>query len=1048
MGLSPFALGARTVAVVGFREIGPEARRLKAGEAICAALAKALERSPYFRPLPASKVRRALPSLPDVIDPLTAVELGRKVGADVLVDGNVISLGRGAFMANARFVDARAGELRLTPPVEASGKEALKEIGAKLAAELEARLPLTAPVVAVISEEGRAEVAIAVGSRQGVRIGDKFGLYEKGKPVMNPATGEVFGAELKPLGTATVYAVEPTQCWAKVEEMKGEVTVKSIACLLPPGARPTPPTTLILSSRPAGALAFVDDVLRGATPVAVEGVAAGRHKFRLRLEGYRDFEGEAEAEEGEVAIAFAQLLPVPPRGTIKVSSKPPGALVILDGKEIGLTPIEIPAVPAGRHRLAFRLEGYKPHEVEVAVEPQKVAEVSVRLEPLLAKVRIETEPPGAKVFLDRRFVGVSPVVVPEVEVGEHELVVELEGYGRVERKVEIRPGEQKVSVILESLMGTITVRSSPPGATVAVDGKEVGKTPLSFKAKAGPHRVVVTLFGFDPYVADVRVRPGKEVFVDAILKRQYGRLRVETTPPGATIIVDGKEVGKSPLVLEKVAVGEHKVMAKLAGYYPAVTSVLVEKGVEKVAKINLRKVVGGLYVETTPEGAIVYIDGTPKGKTPLGLVLVPGKYRIRIEKQGYRTVEREVEVPREGTAEVRVELERRRGKLRVRSVPEGASVFVDGEFAGTTPFEAELEEGEHEVQIMRSGYLPFVRRVRVEDRRLTEIQALLRPEEAGTLVVLSEPAEARVKVDDREVGATPLTVPRLSVGVHKVVVTKPGYQAWAGEVEIKANQTSQLFIRLKPLLPPPPRRPPSLAATFKVEGPRGRGDARLLVYIGPELVEVQLELPWAAEVKPRMVKVPRHLTLDLPKVKVVEQRMLWVNMAGLIKVVVRPVSDKGQILFYLTPAAQVKVTPGEMPNVTRIVVSKRKVMPRGATRSSSLKSKGRKFHQIGLASWYGGRFHGRRTASGRRFNQYALTAAHRTLPFGTKVEVVRLDNGRRVVVTITDRGPYRRGRIIDLSRGAAARLGILRKGVARVGIRILSLPSRTGRRRR
>ena len=80
--------------------------------------------------------------------------------------------------------------------------------------------------------------------------------------------------------------------------------------------------------------------------------------------------------------------------------------------------------------------------------------------------------------------------------------------------------------------------------------------------------------------------------------------------------------------------------------------------------------------------------------------------------------------------------------------------------------------------------------------------------------------------------------------------------------------------------------------------------------------------------------------------------------------------------------------------------------------------------QSGRASWYGPGFHGRRTASGERFNAGALTAAHRTLPFGARVKVKNAKTGRSVVVRINDRGPYAHGRIIDLSRASAAALGI------------------------
>jgi rare lipoprotein A len=91
----------------------------------------------------------------------------------------------------------------------------------------------------------------------------------------------------------------------------------------------------------------------------------------------------------------------------------------------------------------------------------------------------------------------------------------------------------------------------------------------------------------------------------------------------------------------------------------------------------------------------------------------------------------------------------------------------------------------------------------------------------------------------------------------------------------------------------------------------------------------------------------------------------------------------------------------------------------------------------GVASFYGGRFHGRRTASGARFDANGLTAAHRSLPFGTRVRVTHLGSGRSVEVRINDRGPYVGGRIIDLSHGAAGVIGMHGQGVARVKVTVL-----------
>ena len=90
--------------------------------------------------------------------------------------------------------------------------------------------------------------------------------------------------------------------------------------------------------------------------------------------------------------------------------------------------------------------------------------------------------------------------------------------------------------------------------------------------------------------------------------------------------------------------------------------------------------------------------------------------------------------------------------------------------------------------------------------------------------------------------------------------------------------------------------------------------------------------------------------------------------------------------------------------------------------------------QCGGASWYGPGFHGKKAASGQRFDQNAMTAAHKSLPFGTKVRVVDQRSGKSVNVTINDRGPFHKGRIIDLSKAAATKLGIRNAGTGKVCI--------------
>jgi rare lipoprotein A len=104
-------------------------------------------------------------------------------------------------------------------------------------------------------------------------------------------------------------------------------------------------------------------------------------------------------------------------------------------------------------------------------------------------------------------------------------------------------------------------------------------------------------------------------------------------------------------------------------------------------------------------------------------------------------------------------------------------------------------------------------------------------------------------------------------------------------------------------------------------------------------------------------------------------------------------------------------------------------------------SDARGYKERGIASWYGKKFHGRKTSSGETYNMYAMTAAHKTLPLGTHVSVINLNNNKKATVHINDRGPFVRGRIIDLSYSAAKKLDMISSGTAPVEIVVLGVES-------
>lgn len=144
----------------------------------------------------------------------------------------------------------------------------------------------------------------------------------------------------------------------------------------------------------------------------------------------------------------------------------------------------------------------------------------------------------------------------------------------------------------------------------------------------------------------------------------------------------------------------------------------------------------------------------------------------------------------------------------------------------------------------------------------------------------------------------------------------------------------------------------------------------------------------------------------------------------------RPVLAQTLVIAFMVTSLGAAHRPDNSSNTAKT--------PTSAVRRQHHKPRTHRPYQVGRASWYGKKFHGRTTASGEPYNMFQFTAAHQELPLGTMVKVTNLRNHRWVVVRVNDRGPVPRSRIIDLSYGAAQMLGLRQEGVERVRLDLLN----------
>ncbi|MGQ9632169.1 MAG: PEGA domain-containing protein [bacterium] len=345
---------------------------------------------------------------------------------------------------------------------------------------------------------------------------------------------------------------------------------------------------------------------------------------------------------------------------------------------------------------------------EVKAPPEKPAPKPAPEAPPVAKgsLSVESEPPGADVYLDGKIMGKTPIAIANLDAKGYNLVIRKSGYRDYVESVEVR-GDSVTSIraTLSSAVrdtGAIYVSSNPSGAKVFLDGVERGVSPLAMKdIPVGRHAVEVRAEDYDAWWGEVDVKRNQVELVEAELKKASGSVMVISTPPKAKIFIDGKYVGDSPKTVEGVEVGEREITLAMEGYEDAVKKIAVIKDMTTA----LERTVGTLIVGSDPSGAYVKIDGVDSGRTPLTVKVPSGGHRVWIRAAKHREYSTDVDVGKDERREVFATLEKMPGRLTIDSTPDGASVYLDGEFKGKADLTiGEVKAGLHEIKVELGGY--------------------------------------------------------------------------------------------------------------------------------------------------------------------------------------------------------------------------------------------------------------------------------------------------------------------------------------------------------
>jgi hypothetical protein len=270
------------------------------------------------------------------------------------------------------------------------------------------------------------------------------------------------------------------------------------------------------------------------------------------------------------------------------------------------------------------------------------------------QIFVDAYPAGCNVYLNGELKGTTPLTLNNLSFGQYVVKISKEGYATVTRNVSLDSAntDQIVMVALEHATFILQVNSTPVGADVYVDGVNKGVTPLEINDLVmGPHFVEVKMDNYARWTA--QIDEGQEVgsstdnpiVLEATLLPSSASITINSVPTGAKVIVNDVEQGTTPFEMDNVEPGTYQILVIKDGYVPYSEDITIAKGDKVERDLALKQASTFLMIDTIPEGADVYLNGSPKGQTPYAEAnLAPGTYKLRLVKDGYLEFSTEVDV--------------------------------------------------------------------------------------------------------------------------------------------------------------------------------------------------------------------------------------------------------------------------------------------------------------------------------------------------------------------------------------------------------------------
>lgn len=415
---------------------------------------------------------------------------------------------------------------------------------------------------------------------------------------------------------------------------------------------------------PTNAEVYIDDVLVESSGGTLSKLLKyGKHTYRISAPLYESEMGQFEiTSQGRTDL---QVSLRPAYGQLQITSQPSGAQVYIDGdyKPAGTTPFTTERLPKGPHTLQFKLSSYKPLTEKVIVSGDgSVQSKAVTLAPNFAEVSVSV-PGGAEIFINEESKGTG-TWSGRLNTGMYTIEARKTSHYPTKRTVEVKAGENQ-KIDLQSPVpryGSININTRPIGATVSVDGRELGESPNIFKeVLIGTHTLAVSKEGYATRTCTITVEEGKVTPVDLQLENG-GTVIIRSNVSNARVYVDGQYKGVAPYTHSDGA-GRYQITVKADGYNDVTRSVVIAAGQTNSETITPTPLTGAAQIYTYPSQTKIYIDGKYVGDAPYRFEGTPGKYIVTAIAYGYKSKTQEINIMAGDVSSMTLSLKAKRKRL-------------------------------------------------------------------------------------------------------------------------------------------------------------------------------------------------------------------------------------------------------------------------------------------------------------------------------------------------------------------------------------------------